>query len=585
MVAEIFHGTTYPLHVSVWSNDLYTQYVYAFFDWNQDLDFYDEGEAYYLGSGVNPDLYLNITIPFDALNGPTRMRILEQYVDNGDPCASAVYGEVEDYTVSTPPGLPVFSVNPAEITGVANIGGSDEQPLMVENYGSGTLYFSAEVTIDPALMALWQNWDTNEASIPNTEITDLAPDYQPGLPNVDAFSDLLTFIDVETPTGDNRCLGVQYVDNGIHDPYFWVTGAMDMTVEYFHSFDATGTYIGSHIQDGSAPGWGFRDMCVDDAGFMYCSDSGMLQQFDISGGPTVQPVNTGVMIPSPVSPTRTLAYRTVTGTFWTADYGPTIYEFLPDGTIVNTYINLYSFIYGLAYDEVGDFIWIHDGTGGMDFYQWDAATGTPTGLSFTGAIPPGINNAFAGGVDYVTEFDFEGTIYPVLAALGKGDPFDFIGIYDVTPPVPSWLSIDIYEGNIPPGGAPIVITVTMDASELNGGIYYGSINFTTNDPDNLFVPVPVELIVTDVGIECDYTLADINSSGWLNGIDVTYGVAYFKGGPPPPYSCECTPDSTWYVAGDANGSCSFNGLDINYLVSYFKGGPLPLPCPDCPPAP
>ncbi len=83
---------------------------------------------------------------------------------------------------------------------------------------------------------------------------------------------------------------------------------------------------------------------------------------------------------------------------------------------------------------------------------------------------------------------------------------------------------------------------------------------------------------------CDYIVGDVNNNGSFNGLDVTYGVAYFKGGPPPLYECECTPGNTWYVAGDVNASCSYNGLDITYAVSYFKGGPPPHPCPDCPPA-
>ena len=86
------------------------------------------------------------------------------------------------------------------------------------------------------------------------------------------------------------------------------------------------------------------------------------------------------------------------------------------------------------------------------------------------------------------------------------------------------------------------------------------------------------------GSGCDYVTGDINNSGGLNGLDVTYGVGYFKGGAAPPYSCECTPGNSWFVGGDANASCSFNGLDITYSVSYFKGlGPPPIPCPDCPP--
>jgi Neuraminidase (sialidase) len=82
---------------------------------------------------------------------------------------------------------------------------------------------------------------------------------------------------------------------------------------------------------------------------------------------------------------------------------------------------------------------------------------------------------------------------------------------------------------------------------------------------------------------CSYVVGDVNGSDSYNGLDITYGVNYFKGGSAPTYECECTPGHTWYVSGDVNGSCSFNGLDITYGVSYFKGGANPIPCPDCPP--
>ena len=87
------------------------------------------------------------------------------------------------------------------------------------------------------------------------------------------------------------------------------------------------------------------------------------------------------------------------------------------------------------------------------------------------------------------------------------------------------------------------------------------------------------------GSGCDYVVGDVNASDSYNGLDITYGVAFFKGGPAPLYECECTPGNTWYVSGDVNASCSYNGLDITYGVAYFKGGAAPMPCPDCPPNP
>jgi plastocyanin len=81
---------------------------------------------------------------------------------------------------------------------------------------------------------------------------------------------------------------------------------------------------------------------------------------------------------------------------------------------------------------------------------------------------------------------------------------------------------------------------------------------------------------------CVYVTGDINHSGLANGVDVVYGVSYFKGGPLPPVSCECATHGQLFVAGDVNGSCSFNGIDIVYFVTYLKGGPHLASCPDCP---
>jgi hypothetical protein len=92
-------------------------------------------------------------------------------------------------------------------------------------------------------------------------------------------------------------------------------------------------------------------------------------------------------------------------------------------------------------------------------------------------------------------------------------------------------------------------------------------------------------IVIGFWIPCHYVVGDVNGSGILTGLDVTYSIRYFKGGPHPPYSCECTPGYTWYISGDVNGSCTFDGLDVTYMVRYFKGGSPPMPCPSCPPVP
>jgi len=113
----------------------------------------------------------------------------------------------------------------------------------------------------------------------------------------------------------------------------------------------------------------------------------------------------------------------------------------------------------------------------------------------------------------------------------------------------------------------------------------GTNPWTTYDPIS---DVAFCLLGEGGGGECDYVTGDVNGSDSYNGLDVTYGVAYFKGGNDPicPFgSCPVPPCDNFFYCGDVNGSCSYNGLDITYGVAYFKGGDDPIPCPDCPPAP
>ena len=135
-----------------------------------------------------------------------------------------------------------------------------------------------------------------------------------------------------------------------------------------------------------------------------------------------------------------------------------------------------------------------------------------------------------------------------------------------------------------------------DYSDAGGGYAIGGISNGTYDisftragyADTIVQDVSVALGETTyvdmiMHSACDYVVGDVNGSGDYNGLDITYGVAFFKGGNSPTYECECGQTGSWYVAGDVNGSCNYNGLDVTYGVNYFKGGTGPIPCPSCPP--
>lgn len=108
--------------------------------------------------------------------------------------------------------------------------------------------------------------------------------------------------------------------------------------------------------------------------------------------------------------------------------------------------------------------------------------------------------------------------------------------------------------------------------------------------DSLFsdLLIPLEYVALDIALTASgpcgsYIIGDVNGSGNYDGLDIIFGVSFFKGGAIPMYECECTPGNTRFVSGDVNASCNYNGIDITYGVNFFKGGDDPAPCPDCPP--
>jgi WD40 repeat protein len=150
----------------------------------------------------------------------------------------------------------------------------------------------------------------------------------------------------------------------------------------------------------------------------------------------------------------------------------------------------------------------------------------------------------------------------------------------------TWINASPDTGNVP-GAARDTIIVVLNAASLTPGSYGGNITVVSNDPDEAVVVLPVTLVVEEPSSGCQYVAGDINGNGSANGIDVTFGVAFFKGGTPPPIDCNppCVGVADpFYAAGDVNGNCAFNGIDITFYVAYLKGlQPALLFCQSCPP--
>lgn len=105
--------TGYPITITTtepWETDECGIWV----DWNQDIDFDDDGEEIAIISNPGSGIYATIvTPPADAVLGDTRMRIVLSDTDEnvGGPavaCGSVSYGEVEDYTITVAEAGPAY---------------------------------------------------------------------------------------------------------------------------------------------------------------------------------------------------------------------------------------------------------------------------------------------------------------------------------------------------------------------------------------------------------------------------------------------------------------------------------------------
>ncbi|MAB39374.1 MAG: hypothetical protein CL525_09835, partial [Aequorivita sp.] len=119
MVATVNPGGSNTMSVTIDPDS--SDYIYAFIDWNQNGILNDAGEVYTLAtstSSAGPHT-MNITVPGGAAIGTTRMRVMVDWGNSTpNPCRTATFGEVEDYTVnvSNVTGDPPVIVCPADIT-------------------------------------------------------------------------------------------------------------------------------------------------------------------------------------------------------------------------------------------------------------------------------------------------------------------------------------------------------------------------------------------------------------------------------------------------------------------------------------
>lgn len=166
-IASVNLGQTYPIQVVLKQVSSYTGYVTAWIDWNQDKIFQStEKKDLSYCSGSLCTLSSSITVPLTALEGNTRMRLVEQrHGYSGLACGNMpdyYYGEVEDYTLSiNKQSFISFDVGATNTGDVAytDVKVSSATPISLKNslpvtaynlpVGATQLFKSSQMQIDP----------------------------------------------------------------------------------------------------------------------------------------------------------------------------------------------------------------------------------------------------------------------------------------------------------------------------------------------------------------------------------------------------------------------------------------------------
>jgi len=150
-------GETYTLTVTFDSQGQWVEHTRAWFDWNTDEEF-SVFESYYLGSGVDATLSMDIEVPNDAVIGQSRFRVIEQYQTDpgaGGACDgqgnhTAIYGETEDYSIiiGTPADLDAAPTGFTEPTGIGEVGQAFTPVVTYTNLGTETITFDVNLIIE-----------------------------------------------------------------------------------------------------------------------------------------------------------------------------------------------------------------------------------------------------------------------------------------------------------------------------------------------------------------------------------------------------------------------------------------------------
>ncbi|MFZ4399511.1 MAG: GEVED domain-containing protein [Bacteroidales bacterium] len=144
--ASIQPGMSYPISVSViFANGGYTGLCNVYIDYNRNgiWDLPEELAFTSVYDEINSTVSGNVVVPYNAIPGFTRMRVVVDESDMAPSCGTYSWGETEDYRVNIIPPIPHDAgINKMNGIGtfLANTASNSQTPqFFIRNYGSSLL--------------------------------------------------------------------------------------------------------------------------------------------------------------------------------------------------------------------------------------------------------------------------------------------------------------------------------------------------------------------------------------------------------------------------------------------------------------
>jgi hypothetical protein len=298
--------------------------------------------------------------------------------------------------------------------------------------------------------------------------------------------DSISAIPVSTLTGDFQIMGCEFVEDE-----WWVTGGGGPSgSNRFYRFSRDDEFLGSVPQPStSAVGW--FDLAYDSQ-YVYGSDNHFLVGVDRQGVPQVS-------IPSPVNPTRAVAYDPASDHFWVTDYTQDFYEIDRQGTIVQQIPNS-----GTGELSVTGLAWYPSDPNGFKLYIFSQnGVGTLTRVTRLHPVSrarevvadlPGRTGERSGGCTITPAWN---SVLVVFGGIVQSSSGDRLQIHEMTFNT-TWIDVTPATFEVPGNGSTDVL-LHFDPITLQPDTYRVNLHIRSTVLDTLII-LPVELTVSSSSV-------------------------------------------------------------------------------------